>query len=221
VSTRRELISNALQARLRELSGERIPQLIPARYGAMAAFVSEMQRQFREASSRTVRLRTPDNWMSSEMDCLSSLQTLCLEGELELCPAEQPPVDAAASFVKNLDASRGDPELSFKLLTARYACPLNFTLPAEEQIREYLLRRLMVQYRMKVEKGVHGAIDSVVLVALNLVAVNASLTTDLRFLDALNYYYESLPPNGWPDAQHNWLLVSYLVLYGRALATSL
>jgi hypothetical protein len=221
VSTRRELISNALQARLRELSGERIPQLIPARYGAMAAFVSQVQRQFREASSGTVHSHTADSWMSSELDCLSSLQTLCLEGELKLCPAKRAPIDTAASFVKTLDASRSDPEVIFDLLTDRYNCPLNFALPAEEQVREYLLKRLMVHYRLKVENGVHEAIDGVMLLSLTLVAVNALLTADLRFLDALNYYYESVPPNGWPDARHNWLLVSYLVLYGRALSTSL
>jgi len=46
---------------------------------------------------------------------------------------------------------------------------------------------------------------------------NASLTIDLRFLDALNYYHELIPANWRPHAQHHWLLVSYLALYTRAL----
>ena len=56
---------------------------------------------------------------------------------------------------------------------------------------------------------------------LSLVAISAAGTTDLRFLDALNYYYELLPSIGLPGAQHHWLLVSYLTLYAMALAAEL
>ena len=53
---------------------------------------------------------------------------------------------------------------------------------------------------------------------LNLVAVYALRVPDLRFLDALNYYYELLPMTWQPQTQHDWLHISYLALYARALA---
>jgi hypothetical protein len=56
------------------------------------------------------------------------------------------------------------------------------------------------------------------LLLLNLCAVHACTTNDLRFLDALNYHYELLPANWHPASQHAWLLVSYFGLYARALA---
>ena len=43
-------------------------------------------------------------------------------------------------------------------------------------------------------------------------------TTDLRYLDALNYYYELLPPAWYPESSHNWLRVSFLNFYLGALA---
>lgn len=219
---RRELISNALHARFTELCGDRIPYLKPDEFGPEAEFVAEMQRRTRNAPGAVLADSTPgliahETWMGSEGNCLTSLQNLCLGGKSELYPGQQPPV---ASFLKQLVESRADPALSFQLLTARYTCPLNVTLPAEVEISEYLLQRLMVQYRMRLEKqSLEPTSSDDLLLTLNLVAISAALTTDLRFLDALNYYYESLPPKGLLGAQHHWLLVSYLGLYACALAT--
>jgi len=53
----------------------------------------------------------------------------------------------------------------------------------------------------------------ILLLRLNLIAIYASFTADLRYLDALNYYYELLPSD-W--CQHN---SSFLNFYLRALAT--
>ena len=54
------------------------------------------------------------------------------------------------------------------------------------------------------------------LLRLNLIAIYASFTTDLRYLDALNYYYELLPSD-W--SLNNSLRMSFLNFYSRALAT--
>ena len=91
-------------------------------------------------------------------------------------------------------------------------------MPAEEAIREFILMRLMVSFRGRIEKGSMAAVDADdLLLLLNLVAVHATMTTDLRFLDALNYYYELLPAAWHPNTNHAWLLVCYLGLYTRAL----
>jgi len=55
------------------------------------------------------------------------------------------------------------------------------------------------------------------LLRLNLIAIYASFTIDLRYLDALNYYYELLP-SAWRPESHSWLRVSFLNFYARALA---
>ena len=52
-----------------------------------------------------------------------------------------------------------------------------------------------------------------------VLALHASRASDLRFLDALNYYYELLPVGWQPKAtQHKQLLISFFALYARVLA---
>ena len=105
------------------------------------------------------------------------------------------------------------------MLAERYAYPLNITLEGEEEIREYLLMRLMVQDRARLLKRPVNDIDSdELLLKLSLLALHAALVADLRYLDALNYYYELLPAQWEPTGEHPWLMVSYLTLYAHALA---
>jgi hypothetical protein len=135
--------------------------------------------------------------------------------ELGTKAAQYPAVDV---FVKELKESKGEAELRFRLLGERYACPLNFSFSAEDEVREYVLTRLMVNDRKMIESGEIETISSHdLLLKLNLVAIHAAQATDLRFLDALNYYYELLPDTWWPTTKNGWLLASYLALYGRAL----
>jgi hypothetical protein len=102
----------------------------------------------------------------------------------------------------------------------RYAYPLNFTLPAEDLVREYILTRVMSRHRSLIEKGSFEAADGdELMVMLNLIAVHAARSTDLRFLDALNYYYELLPTSWFVRVQlQGVLFASYFALYARALA---
>jgi hypothetical protein len=102
----------------------------------------------------------------------------------------------------------------------RYNCPLNFTLPEEAEFREFLLRRLMTRDRSLIEKGATEAVNAdELLVMLNLIAVHALREPDLRFLDALNYYYELLPARWYENAHEQAiLLASYFALYARSLA---
>jgi hypothetical protein len=218
---RRELISNALSERFRELCALRVSQLEPEKFGEMQPFVSQVREAMGDTSPTDINhpasgVGVPESWWASDTNCFSSLRALSLGSPLPLRAGQHPPIDA---FIKSLDACRSDPERRFLLLAERYACPLNFSSPGEDKAREYLLTRLMVRDRAVIEKKSIEAVESSeLLLRLNLVAVHATSGPDLRFLDALNYYYELLPVGWQPRGQFNWLLVSYFALYARALA---
>ena len=99
----------------------------------------------------------------------------------------------------------------------RYRHPLNIAAPSEDEVREHLLERLMVSDRARIEQNASVDADDLLL-KLNLIAINASLSRDLRYLDALNYYYELLPAAWYPESPQNWLRGSFLTFYARALA---
>jgi hypothetical protein len=218
MSTRRELISHALQQRYEELCAQRVSNLSPDRFRGMEQFVAEVRERLLNtlpAQFESIQaIQAPAAWVSVDTDCLSSFAAISLGRPLQLHPGQHPEVD---SFLIALQKCHGD--ASFRMLVDRYACPLNFLLAGEVEVREYLLMRLMVYSRAKIENQSIEAINSDdLLLKLNLIALHASVTTDLRFLDALNYYYELLPADWQPHAEHNWLIVSYLALYARALA---
>lgn len=232
MTTRRELISNALQQRFRELCDERIGQLAPADFGELSGFVTEVREQLAGASFGDVTrlpFEGPHGEVASDSDCLSALRRLALGEPLTFSPAPGP---QPQHFVEQLRMARSDPEQRFQLLTERYACPAGFAASDEHGLREHILERLMVHDRAKIESSSITAVDANdLLLKLNLIAIqaltapaippphttNASVTNDLRFLDALNYYYELIPANWRPQTPHHWLLVSFLALYARAL----
>jgi hypothetical protein len=101
-------------------------------------------------------------------------------------------------------------------LCVRYRCPLNIGAESESEIAEELLRQLMVADRAKLEAEAEFAVDDVLL-KLNLVAICARMKRDLRFLDALNYFYE-LPERSLARLQHNpHLLACWLCIYAQLL----
>jgi hypothetical protein len=216
MSDRHELLSNALTERLRELRAA-VDQLVPTDFGEMSTFVFQVQQLRAGAAAGEVsnRFQEPTYWLESDSDCLSSLRKLAQGETMQIRAGEQPQTE---SFLRELRSKLNDGDRQFQLLAERYSCPLNFALAAENQARECVLERLMVQDRGRAEKNsipVAGTED--LLLRLNLMAVHACLTSDLRFLDALNYYYELIPSNWRPRAQHDWLLVSYFALYAGAL----
>lgn len=221
MSTRRELISHALQQRFEELCAQRVSNLSPERYRGMEQFVAEVRERLLNAAPAQFEnsfssVQAPHRWVSVDTDCLSSFVAISLGRPLQVHPGQHPDVDL---FLTALKRHRGDPQQRFRMLVDRYNCPLNFLQAGEVAVREYLLMRLMVHSRAKIEKESIDAINSDdLLLKLNLIALHASVTTDLRFLDALNYYYELLPADWQPHAKYNWLIVSYFALYARALA---
>jgi hypothetical protein len=218
---RRELIASALASRFGELRGSLSARLAPENFGEAEGFVSEVRELLLKASPADLNgavpeTGAPDAWTEADTDCLASVRALSLGQALRLRPGSPAPVE---SFIEALTISRNDPAERFRLLTERYSCPLNFTLPSEDAAREHVLARLMAQDRARVEREAIEAVNADdLLLRLNLVALYASRASDLRFLDALNYYYELLPAGWQPLGRNSWLLASYFALYARALA---
>ena len=212
-----DLISTAVARRLDEVR-ERVNRFDPETFGDAGLFLTSVKEVLLAQPDRVSSLTQfspPAEWVSADTDCLTSLRVLSLHGPKTMPRAPHPP---ANEFLNQLKAKASAREPVFDLLAERYAWPLNFCFRSEEGAREYLLMRLMTADRTRIESDSAGAVNTDdLLLKLNLIAVHASTATDLRFLDALNYYYELLPANWNSESQRSWLLVSWLALYARAL----
>lgn len=184
----------------------------------MTDFVSRLRKQLGTAGDgkQFRKWAAPETWFEDECDSLTAIRTLAADECVE-CIETAPPNEPA--FFDDLQVSIREPQRRFELLTSRYLHPLNIAAPSEHGIREHLLERLMVADRSRIEQhSLHLLNADDLLLRLNLIAIYASFTTDLRYLDALNYYYELLPSAWCPESPHNWLRVSFLNFYVRALA---
>lgn len=166
------------------------------------------------ASQPFSKWSAPVAWFESSGDSLTTIRALAADEEVE-CVEAAPPDEPV--FFDNLQTSIREPQRRFELLASRYLHPFNIGAPSEHRIREHLLERLMVADRARLEQHSLQLLKADdLLLRLNLIAIYASFTTDLRYLDALNYYYELLPPDWSPN---NSLRLSFLNFYLRALAT--
>jgi hypothetical protein len=105
-----------------------------------------------------------------------------------------------------------------EVLYNRYRSPLSIGLASEADVAEELLRQLMVPDRAKLEAGTEFDAE-MVLLKLNLVGVRAMVTRDLRYLDALNYFYE-LPRRSLMRMRSNpRLLAFWLCIYAQVLCS--
>ena len=194
MSTRQEIIGKALRQRYAEV--------------CKSASRPLEGQQFKKWTA-------PKRWFRSSSESLTAIRILASDEEIE-CVEVDPP---DSTFFNDLRACNRDPGQRFQLLTMRYRNPLNIAAPSEDTVREHLLERLMVSDRARIEQNsLHLLNADDLLLRLNLIAINASVSHDLRYLDALNYYYELLPPAWTPESPHNWLRVSFLTFYMRALA---
>lgn len=184
----------------------------------MAGFVSRLRKQLVAAveGQQFRKWTAPDKWFASRCDSLAAIRALAADEPVDYIEASPPD---ELSFFDNLRACVREPQRRFELLTTRYLHPLNVAAASEQRVREHLLERLMVADRPSIEqRSLHVLNADDLLLRLNLIAIYASFTTDLRYLDALNYYYEILPSAWYPESLHNWLRVSFLSFYLRALA---
>ena len=199
MNTRQQIIANALWQRHDEV----------CKTASQPALTAIEAQQFR-------RWSPPETWFESTGDSLSAIRALAADEQIA-CTETAPPDES--SFFDDLQASIREPQRRFELLTTRYLHPLNVAASSEYRVREHLLERLMVADRSRIEQhSLHLLHAGDLLLRLNLIAIYASFTTDLRYLDALNYYYELLPSAWSPEPPHNWLRVSFLSFYVRALA---
>lgn len=217
---RRELIRGALQERSDELWFKRIAELVPAEFTEASAFVTALQAQKSPSAGEASLLAhqtTANGWMERDGDCFEALRRLSLGEEL---PARVKNAPAVEPFMASLQSARRVPAERFRLLVERYSFPPNIALDAEHDVREHLLERLMVQDRARLESDSIAAVDSDdLLLKLNLAAIYAAHSTDLRYLDALNYYYELWPERWQMQGERAPLLfISFLGLYARALS---
>jgi hypothetical protein len=126
-------------------------------------------------------------------------------------PAE-PPGFACVDFKKLSGKDRRE------ALCLRYRCPLNIGLESESEIAEELLRQLMVADRARLEAEAEFDVHDVLL-KLNLTAIRAGTKRDLRFLDALNYFYE-LPQRSLARLGRNpHFLAGWLCNYAQLLCS--
>ena len=216
MSSRQEIIGKALRQRYAEVC-KSASQPAPNVFGEMGGFVSALQEQLFAALNghQFKQWSAPKTWFRSTFDSLAAIRILASDEEIE-CTEVEPPL---STFFNDLQASTRDPYQRFQLLTMRYRHPLNISAPSEDEVREHLLERLMVNDRARIEQNSLQLPDvDDLLLKLNLIAINASVSRDLRYLDALNYYYELLPAAWYPESPQNWLRISFLSFYVRALA---
>jgi hypothetical protein len=212
LSTRQEIIVQALWQRHAEVC-KSTSEFVANSVGGTSDFVSQLRNQ--SDAQQTRKWKAPEKWYASTCDCLAAIRALALNEQLE-CAAVGAPDDS--SFIKELQASAKDPQHRFDLLATRYRNPLNIAAPSEEHVREHLLERLMVADRSRIERHSLNRLNpDDFLLRLNLIAINGSLTEDLRYLDALNYLYEVLPSDWYPQSPQNWLRMSFMMFYARAL----
>src|SRR5438876_8190172 len=183
---KRELISEVVTRRLVDVR-ERVETLDPHHYGELSKFVSGVKDGLLEYSPPAV----PEAWLETNGDCLGSLRALSLGKSISAHEGPQAPVE---SFLQELRKAALKCRPFFDLIGERYRYPLNFSVPAEEAIREFILMRLMVSFRARIEKESIAAVDADdLLLLLNLVDDHPLKKTDLRIFDALIYYYEVMP----------------------------
>jgi hypothetical protein len=211
---RTALIVNALRRRLLQVCSE-AKAIRPEAFGEFAGDVAAMVEVLGQGKFEP-SVAMPTAWLASDDDCLTCLKRLCVSGTVST-RAAIPPIEDLVALLKS---TRKDPHAQFNLLTSYYAFPLNVALSSEEGVREYLLGRVMTLHRTSIESAV--AVDSRNLfLSLNLLAVNALFTTDLRDVDALNYLYELLPAIPSSQSEKSPLQISYLVLYTKALMANI
>src|SRR5215212_4173021 len=193
-------------------------QPLPNVFGELTDFVSRLREQLVTAvdGKQFRKWAAPTSWFASSCDSLTAIRALAVDEPVE-CIEAAPPDEPG--FFEELHASMRQPQRRFELLATRYLHPLNVAAASEHRVREHLLERLMVADRSRIEQhSLHRLNADDLLLRLNLIAIYASLSNDLRYLDALNYYYELLPSAWYPESPHSWLRVSFLNLYVRALA---
>ncbi len=218
---RQRFLSSALRSRFQEVCELWPSRLTSSCERELSEFTGRVATNLRGAdlnsfeSPQVSGFTTRASWLKAEGNLASCLR------DLACCRTIQVAESAATRPPANPDLNKSAPEARFQLLLERYSCPCNLLLESERDIREELLRQIMVPNRADLEKHrLEGRQHDDILLKLNLLALCSLLADDLRLLDALNYWYERIP-GGWVSrGQHRWLLASWIGIYARAVAST-
>ena len=211
---RNTILRGVLLRRLAEL-GKSWKHLVSAEcLGSLGSLAPEVESFLSGRDSiRNSLLPVTFTWLNCDTDFWGCLHTIALARKIECRPADTSPACLSLGDLKKLSGAD-----LFKVLCARYRCPLNIGAASELEVAEELLRQLMVTDRAKLETGAAFDVDGALL-RLNLVGIRALVTHDLRSLDALNCFYE-LPQRSLTRMRANSrLLASWLCIYMQLLAT--
>ena len=155
-------------------------------------------------------LAVAHHWLDCQAGLAECLLLIGMGQRIRWPVVVAPPPLSLAAFKKLSSKER------VETLSLRYRCPLNIGGEGESEMAEELLRQLMVSDRVQLETEAEFDVDDILL-KLNLVAVAAPFKRDLRFLDALNYFYE-LPHRALSRLRRNpRLLAGWLCLYAQLL----
>lgn len=149
-------------------------------------------------------------------DCDVFLRKMAANNRMELQNPQDSNLQPVHSFLEQLDQKR---DQAVSLLKKRFNFPWIVSLDSEREAAEWLLCQLMVTHRPKAEKKRFDRLNmEEVLLELNLTAVKAISSRDLRFLDSLNFYYEQLPFLEMGIKDETWMYAAFLGIYSQALA---
>lgn len=169
------------------------------------AFLSEQD------TARDWRPAAVISWVKCDLSFLESLGAIALAKKFEYWPSDVRPSSFSLGDFNKLSARE-----RFDALSSRYRCPLNIGAPSEGEVAEELLRQLMVPDRAKLKAGSEYEVDWVLL-KLILAGLRALMTHDLRFLDALSFFYE-LPCQSLTRMRANPpFLAFWLCIYSQLL----
>jgi hypothetical protein len=157
------------------------------------------------------RMTAASRWTACDASLPESLILIGVGESITHWPSAAEPTPLSCTDFKKFSSKE-----RVEALCVRYRCPLNIGAKSESEMAEELLRQLMVVDRAKLEIEAEFEVDEILL-KLNLTAIGALLRRDLRFLDALNYFYE-LPSRSLACLQCNpQLLAAWLCLYAQLL----
>ena len=162
---------------------------------------------------RDWRFAGASGYMNSDATFMENLSAIALAHNVERRPSEAGPERLPMANFNKLPRDE-----RMQLLYDRYHCPLNIGLANESDVAEELLRQLMVPDRAKLEAGKEFDVD-MVLLKLSLTGIRAMITRDLRFLDALNYFYELAQRSLIRMRSNPHLLAFWLCIYAQLLCT--
>ncbi len=149
-------------------------------------------------------------------DCDVYLRKMAENNRMELQNPQDSNLQSVHSFLEHLEQDR---DQAVSLLKKRFNFPWIISLDSEREVADWLLCQLMVTHRPKAEKKLFGRLNmEEMLLELNLTAIKAISSRDLRFLDSLNFYYEQLPLLEMGVKDEAWMYATFLGIYNQALA---